>query len=235
MFYFYDIDGVYLGYAVGGRPDVDTDIVSDVNMLPSGTKYVTVDLGNTYYYEQSGTSHKYETTWMGPYLALDMEYMINDDNNVVAGVEFGLPVYDSKGDQPYRFDWEHPTSVEDKGEFGDAYHLGFNAAWKTRVSDNVGFTLGLTYDYYKVSGATATTYYNRKYYTGIVDALEDYIEYLEDNGAAPSLIAAYQDSLADAEAVVNSFESIGWKSENKDEIESIYKSMDIRLGIEVKF
>lgn len=170
-----------------------------------------IDVGYTYYYEQAGTSHKYETTWMGPYVALDMEYAVNNNNYVSGGIEFGLPVYSSKGDQPYRIDWAHPTSVEDEGGLGDAYHLGLNAAWTSMVTDSIGLQLGFTYDYYKVSGATAKTHFNSNYYTTLYNngrlSAEDYAAYSANN----------------------------WTAEDKSEIDSIYKSMGIRAGIEVKF
>ena len=237
----------YVGFAndlgvVGGFAGFATDSSGNILLNPNGSYVIyndttanQLDLGDTYYYEQKGVSHKYTTEWAGPYVALDMNYEINDNNSVVAGVEFGLPVYDSKGDQPYRIDWAHPTSVEDKGEFGDAYHVGFNAAWTTKITNSVGFTLGLTYDYYKVSGATATTYINKSYYEDIVDSIDSYIDYLVDQGAAADVIAAYQSSLNDAQDVVDYYSSMGWKAESHSEIESIYKSMGIRAGLEIKF
>ena len=231
-------DGVTVAYyMIGGRAKVG-DELSDIFIgIPSGAASADIDLGDTYYYTQSGTSHKYETTWMGPYIALDAEYAINNTNFINAEVEFGLPVYDSKGDQPYRTDWEHPTSVEDKGSLGDAYHLGLNATWSTALTDSMMFSLGLTYDYYKASKADATTYISRSYYNGRVTLIEEIIDYLEDpaHPGTAAQIASYQAALADAQSVVDYYSSKGWKEESKDEIESIYKSMGIRAGISVKF
>ena len=156
-------------------------------------------------------SHEYETKWAGPYLALDMEYQINKDNLITGGIELGLPIYESKGNQPYRWDWAHPTSVEDKGEFGDAYHLGLNADWMTSITDSTYLSLGFTYDYYKVSNATAKTY-------------------LSPSGQA-YLLATYQIT----EEQYNAYQAAGWTIEEKDEINSIYKSMGIRVGINMQF
>ena len=224
-------------YVIGGRKKVGNELSDIVIAIPGGATEADIDLGDTYYYSQAGTSHKYETTWMGPYIALDAEYAINNTNVVNAGIEFGLPVYNSKGDQPFRTDWAHPTSVEDKGSLGDAYHLGLNATWSTAISDSMMFTLGLTYDYYKVSKADATTYINQSYYTGQVSAIEDVIEYLEDpaHPGTQEQIDVYTAALAEAQGVVDYYNSKGWKEESKDEIESIYKSMGIRAGISVKF
>ena len=199
---------------------------------PSATQ---IDVGNTYYYEQHGASHKYETEWSGPYLALDMEYVVNNDNFVNAGIEFGLPVYKSKGDQPYRIDWAHPTSVEDKGSFGDAWHFGLNASWSTAITDSVMLSLGLTYDYYKVSGATASTYLNQTYYQSMLDNVESWIDYLEDLGTLDDNAQIWYDSLKNDEKQLEAYKSAGWKLEDKSEIESFYKSMGIRVGINAKF
>lgn len=226
---FADADGVIFGFAgLTQLSDGSFIVLND----PSA---VRLDLGDTYYYEQHGTSHSYETSWAGPYLALDMEYAINDNNLVNAGIEIGLPIYDSKGDQPYRFDWAHPTSVEDKGGFGDAWHIGLNAMWSTAVSDNVMLSLGMTYDYYKVSDATAKTYLNSTYHQAELDKVDTWIAYYE---SLPTLtddqvieLNYYKAEQQDLEAL----KSAGWTVENKKEIESIYKSMGIRLGLSVKF
>lgn len=183
-----------------------------------------LDVGETYYYEQAGTSHKYETVWAGPYIALDMEYLINDTNFVNAGIEFGMPTYDSKGDQPYRFDWEHPTSVEDKGDFGDAYHLGFNATWSTALNDSIMLSLGMNYDYYNVSDASATTYLNKALYQA---ELNDY-ETVYAAGGLNEAGIEYMRGLQDLKAK-------GWAVKSDKEIESVYKSMGIRLGFTARF
>lgn len=234
---FINASGQLFSYA-GFRQDENGNLVVDSNndyILDVAPGATFLDLGSTYYYEQHGTSHSYETSWAGPYLALDMEYTINDNNFVNAGIEFGLPIYDSKGDQPYRFDWAHPTSVEDKGGFGDAWHLGLNAVWSTAVSDNVMLSLGMTYDYYKVSGATAKTYLNSTYHQMVLDNALDWIAYYE---SLPSLTQEQEESLEyymEKEQNLSALRAAGWTIEEKNEIESIYKSMGIRLGLNVKF
>lgn len=225
---FADGNGNVFGYA-GFEIDANGNLVQNPDgsyIILNNTSAAQLDAGETYYYEQSGTSHKYQTEWAGPYLALDMEYMINNDNIVNAGVEFGLPMYKSRGDQPYRFDWAHPTSVEDKGDFGDAYHLGFNAMWSTSVSESVMLSLGMTYDYYRVKDATATTYLNPTYYQAILTDYETAYAGgdFDDNSSNYDYMVYLQD-----------MKSKGWALESKNEIESIYKSMGIRLGLTAKF
>lgn len=223
-------DGVLNGYAAGfaltDEPNVylaseETDIYGNTIyvLLNSNGTYVMandmsanqLDLGSSYYYEQMGVSHSYEVEWTGPYVALDMEYQVNDNNVVNAGIEFGLPKYNAKGNQPYRPDWAHPTSVEDEGDLGDAWHIGLNAVWSTAVTDSVMLSLGMTYDYYHVSGATATTYLNERYYRNMVEwGLKTQEEY-------------------------DYWDAKGWKDKSDDEIDSVYKSMGMRLGLNVKF
>lgn len=202
------------GYLIPVYTDVTTGeyYVSDfLGMIPSDANIVFVSFGDTYYYRQSGTSHKYETIWQGPYVAMDMEYAINNNNLINAGIEFGLPMYESKGDQPYRIDWAHPTSVKDKGGLGDAYHLALNASWSTAITDSMMFSLGMTYDYYIAKDIDAHTYLNPSYYKNLLDTgflrQEDY----------------------------DYFNSIGWEQKTQKEIESVYKSMGIRAGLTINF
>jgi hypothetical protein len=104
-------------------------------------------------------------------LALDMLYDINQNNSVNAYLEVGLPSYTATGDQPYRFDWEHPKSVEDSSGVGSAFHLGLGANWTTALTDNVALSVGVTYDYYTVSDADAKTYLNGEYYNDIYNQM----------------------------------------------------------------
>ena len=215
---------------ITGRVEDSSGNPSDVIQVPAISGFVTegVGTGGTYYYEQAGTSHEYTTTWAGPYLALDMEYDINSDNAVTAGIEFGLPVYTSEGNQPYRYDWAHPKSVEDKGSLGDAIHLGLNANWKTAITDSTMLTFGMTYDYYSVSKATARTYLNSSYYTELYNA---YADAYEAGG-----LSDYQTEMLEEEMdTIEAYQAAGWVLESSNEIKSTYKSMGIRLGVEVRF
>ncbi len=215
---------------ITGRVEDSSGNISDIIQIPAISGFVTegVSTGGTYYYEQSGTSHEYETTWAGPYLALDMEYVINNDNVVSGGVELGLPVYTSEGNQPYRYDWAHPKSVEDSGSLGDAIHFGLNANWKTAVTDSAMLTFGLTYDYYSVSGATAKTYLNSTYYSDLYDTY--YTAYTAGG------LSDYQMEMLEEEMnTINDYRNAGWTLESSNEIKSVYKSMGMRLGVEIKF
>ncbi len=213
-------------------------------VIPSGAEFVSTE--DNYYYYQSGISHSYEVEWMGPYLALDMVYDITANDSVDARFELGLPTYTATADQPYRPDWQHPKSLEDKGGFGDAYHFGFGANWLHALTDSVMLTLGMTFDYYTVSGADATSYLNADYYissystpakqqnANLVSSYgsTDYNSWTGTNAARDKEI--YVSNL-ETIAAVDAMSAAGWKQEVSDEIESIYKSLGVRLGIQAKF
>ncbi|MBQ6027871.1 MAG: hypothetical protein IJL21_04970 [Alphaproteobacteria bacterium] len=176
-----------------------------------------VNTAGTYMFHLPSISHSYETTWMGPYLALDLDYDVNVYNKFNARFEFGLPMYTSTGDQPYRVDWQHPKSVEDKGGFGDAWHIGLGANYMTALTESVFFSLGFTFDYYTMSGGEANTYLNSGYYSD----------------------AGNLDNFENDETIKNikqiQAECPGWVCKVDNEIESIYKSMGIHVGIQAKF
>ncbi len=198
-----------------------------------GTGAVSVDTGGTYFYQQPGTSHSYEVEWSGPYVAMDMDYAINQNNSVNGHVELGFPGYNASGDQPYRFDWRHPKSVEDEAGIGSALHFGFGANWTTAITNSISLSIGLTYDYYTVDDADAKTYLNQNYYTGIYNSLlEQWVK--AGKTEADMLNPQTGDPIA---LNIKDLESScpGWVCSTDNEIESFYKSMGIRVGIKAKF
>ncbi len=197
-----------------------------------------VSTGGTYMFHLPSVSHSYETTWMGPYLALDLDYDVNVYNKFNARFELGLPMYTSTGDQPYRIDWQHPKSVEDKGGFGDAWHIGLGANYMTALTESVFFSLGFTFDYYTMSGGEANTYLNSGYYADIYNDLYTYYAGLSVNAGKTQ--AEIQQYMLDNDATVQNIAQIeaecpGWVCKVDNEIESIYKSMGIHVGIQAKF
>ena len=202
-------------------------LVPDVNGLIS-TPAGYINTGRNFYATQAGVTHKYDVEWSGPYLAFDILYDINQHNNVNAFVELGLPSYTATGDQPYRFDWQHPKSVEDTKGLGGAFHLGLGANWTTALTDSVALSIGMTYDYYTVSDADAKTYLNGDYYNELYNAI------FIDGGYATE-----EDMLAnnsDARNIKQMEEECpGWVCNADGEIESFYKSLGVRVGINARF
>jgi len=208
---------------------------ADTTMDVAGDGYV--DTQGTYYYYQPGTSHSYDVDWSGPYVAMDMAYDINQNNSVNGRVELGFPGYKSTGDQPYRPDWAHPKSVEDKAGMFSAFHLGLAANWMTALTNTISLSLGVTYDYYTIGDADAKTYLNGDYYMktfnnyltgGEIDGIDWGPGYQsEEELIANNKVAANIAEIRD--------ECPGWVCSSNGEIESFYKSLGVRLGIVAKF
>lgn len=212
------------------------DINGEGEIIGSNAEYVKT--AGTYYYRQPGVSHSYEVEWSGPYLAMDMAYDINQNNVVDARIEIGLPGYSAEGDQPYRFDWQHPKSVSDSSDMFSAFHLGMGANWTTAITDNVSLSFGVTYDYYNVSGADAETYLNASYYTTIYNDLlaewaktypTDTEKYMlgEMSGVAGDPTAMNIKEIEEA--------CPGWVCKNSGEIDSFYRSLGVRVGFNARF
>ncbi len=230
---------------ITGKKDEDGNLIPEVIGIPMDTingEYV--DVPDSMYFHISDVSHSYEVTWSGPYLALDMLYDINTNNSVTARFELGLPMYNVTADQPYRPEWQHPKAIEDEAGLGKAIHFGAGAQWRTAITDKVSLSLGVTYDYYNVSGADASTYLNptpyQEYWDALLGAYEaDYgsngLDYMLNGVPDPNdpnkLLYA-----PDPDAVyINQVRANGWKDTVKDEIDSFFKSLGVRVGLNIKF
>ena len=250
----------YTYFDAAGNPLTDTDgdgyLDGDAYyaavQMPSGYDYVEAE--GTVYFEQPDVSHSYEVEWSGPYLGLDMQYDINQNNVVTANLELGLPSYTATGDQPYRVDWQHPKSVQDKGGIGSGFHFGAGANWRTMLSDKVALSVGVTYDYYSVSDADATTYLNPEYWEPQYYATLDQWKYVLNDkfgyAFSDAQIASYMlngiskvDGIKDAAGntielspeYVAVVRANNWEDKADGEIESFYKSLGIRIGINARF
>ncbi len=221
---------IIINYSNGEQQIIWRDDISGTMQIASGA--ATVSTAGTYYYEQDGVSHSYEVEWAGPYVAVDMDYVINQNNAVNGRVELGFPGYTATGDQPYRFDWQHPKSVEDSAGMFGAFHLGLAGNWATALTDTVSLSFGITYDYYNVSDADAATYLNGDYYNDLYNDILNSTEWggdetamLDPNTGDPTAISIKQIEI----------ECPGWVCNDEAEIESFYKSLGVRVGLQAKF
>ncbi|MBQ7244885.1 MAG: hypothetical protein IJS34_00750 [Alphaproteobacteria bacterium] len=239
--------GTIDGTDLNGDGIIDTYSYIKVPSVTSGNLYVETE--NTYYYYQDGVSHSYEVEWTGPYLALDMEYDFSADDAINARLEFGLPTYTATADQPYRPDWQHPKSLEDKGGFGDAYHFGFLTNWMHSITNSMMLSVGVTFDYYHIGKADATSFLNQGYYTSNyltpATTTNTYLEGVYGGSSYLNWTAVSGRDLTEDKAVyesnlgviadINALAAGGWSQTVADEIESVYKSLGLRVGILAKF
>ena len=183
-----------------------------------------------------------------------MQYDINQYNVVTANVELGLPSYTATGDQPYRSDWQHPKSVQDKGGIGSGFHFGAGANWSTAITDSVALSIGVTCDYYTVSDADATTYINPSWgeiqYQGALTLWRKVLNTDLGNNFSDAQLESYMlngitaaDGIKDAAGKVVEIEpeyyavvkANNWEEKVDGEIESFYKSLGIRVGLNARF
>lgn len=200
-------------------------------VMPDGSDGNYLEPEGSYYFYQPGVSHSYEVEWAGPYLALDMSYLINQYNQISGRIELGLPSYSVTANQPGRYELQHPKSVEDEGGIGDAFHFGLGANWSTAITDKVALSIGLTYDYYTVSDATAKTYVNSGYYTSAYDQM---LADLKGAGYTEEQINSIP-QVIDLKDYIDLMSAQGWTYTDEKEIESVFKSMGIRVGINARF
>ena len=212
------------------------DAYYPVVQMPAGYNYIEAE--GTFYFEQPGVSHSYDVEWSGPYIGLDMQYDINQYNVVTANVELGLPSYTATGDQPYRPDWQHPKSVQDKGGIGSGFHFGAGANWRTAITDSVALSIGVTYDYYSVSDADATTFWNSEYWLDAYAVLrQKYIANGVPESEVDNVMLNGNDVYKpnDLAVLVKNLEANNWEDKVDGEIESFYKSLGVRIGINARF
>jgi hypothetical protein len=208
--------------------------------MPSGTSWIST--GDTFSFFQPGHSHIYEVTWSGPFLALNFESDLNENNFVEGRVELGFPSYHAQGRQPYRFDWSQSPSVEDRAPIFGATHLGLSASWTTMLNRNWGISLGLNYDFYQVKGAEANTYLNGDFWTDILNVIycgsNDFNNCTfpfgeTTDGFFPDLMFENNDTAASIAALYSYCH--GWTCRMQNEVNSFYRSVGIRLGITGRF
>lgn len=217
------------------------DSLSDKMQVAPGAEWLSSE--DTFYYKQPGVSHSYEVEWSGPYLALDMDYSINQNNSINGRVELGLPGYTSTGDQPYRYDWAHPKSVEDSAGMASGFHFGFGTNWVTAITNTVSLSVGVTYDYYTVSDVEAKTHLNGSFYNDLYNKLFDkwktaHASDSEEIKSEAGMLGQVPGTAGDPVAInIKELESqcSGWTCTAKNEVKSFYKSMGIRVGVNAKF
>ena len=209
---------MFFSSAEGGVPSAILP-ANGMVQVPAGTGYVNAS--DTYYYEQLGTSHSYDVEWSGPYIALDMLYDINQNNTVNGRIELGFPGYTATGDQPYRWDWAHPKSVQDTANMFAAFHIGLAANWQTALTDAIALSLGVTYDYYTISNADTETYLNQSLYNSLLAKDPG------DRTTSDVWVMGQLEAKRDA--------CDGWVCKANKEIDSFYKSMGVRVGLTATF
>ena len=119
-----------------------------------------------------------------------------------------------------------------------AFHFGAGANWTTAITDSVALSIGLTYDYYTVSGADAKTYLNMNYYDDLYNERLEVWKEKYPTDTEDYMLGLMEGVKGDATAMNIEYlreTCPGGVCSMDSEIESFYKSLGIRVGINARF
>ena len=112
------------------------------------------------------------------------------------------------------------------------------ANWRTAITDSVALSIGVTYDYYSVSDADATTFWNSEYWLDAYAVLrQKYIANGVPESEVDNVMLNGNDVYKpnDLAVLVKDLEANNWEDKVDGEIESFYKSLGVRIGINARF
>jgi hypothetical protein len=128
------------------------------------------------------------------------------------------------------------------------------ANWRTAITDKVALSIGLTYDYYSVSDADATTYLNPSYwvpeYENAFNMWKKVLNTDFGNSFSDSQIEHFmQTGVSSADRILDTNGQVveldpeyvavvranNWEDKVDSEIKSFYKSLGIRIGVNARF
>lgn len=150
-----------------------------------------------------GTTHKYNTTWSGFYVGLEIEKQMTLNDKLRFYVQFGLPKYSSEGIWPNRDDWQQNPSFIDEGSNG-AYSYAAEMEYNLRLSDRVQLAIKADTNTFHV-GKIPGELYVAEYSQFLVD---DNGQYILDDFGLPIL----ETVPAHTEHVSNSLKRATWQS-----------------------
>ncbi len=150
-----------------------------------------------------GTTHKYNTTWSGFYVGLEIEKQMTLTDKLRFYVQFGLPKYSSEGIWPNRDDWQQNPSFLDEGSDG-AYSYAAEMEYNFRLSQRLQLALKVDTNYFHVGNIPGELYI-AEYTQFLVDENGQYL--LDDNG-----LPILETVPAHTEHVSNSLKNATWQS-----------------------
>ncbi|MBQ8255902.1 MAG: hypothetical protein IJY99_02980 [Alphaproteobacteria bacterium] len=150
-----------------------------------------------------GTTHKYNTTWSGFFVGLEIEKQMTLKDKLRFYMQFGLPKYSSEGIWPNRTDWQQNPSFLDEGSNG-AYSYSAEMEYNYKISDRMQLSLKVDTNLFHV-GKIPGELYIAEYTTYLVDENGQYVleETVDANGNVIMLpiletVSAYTEKVSDS-------------------------------------
>ena len=133
--------------------EFDADDYNNVSFLFGGVSSLLDQRGYT--------THKYYTTWAGPYIGLSLERAMSPKETLLIYGEFFKPKFKAKGDWPLRTDWMHDPSFIDDG--GDAWGLAGEISYRYRVNEKTELTFGFSHEFIQAKHADTLLFFADDY------------------------------------------------------------------------
>lgn len=150
-----------------------------------------------------GTTHKYNTTWSGFFVGLEIEKQMTLKDKLRFYMQFGLPKYSSEGIWPNRTDWQQNPSFLDEGSNG-AYSYSAEMEYNYKISDRMQLSLKVDTNLFHV-GKIPGELYIAEYTTYLVDENGQYVleETIDANGNVVYLpiletVSAYTEKVSES-------------------------------------
>ncbi len=162
------------GFGVLGDALSTGDYVIEMGTVPWGVNAgECVIIGGDGPVIVEGTTHKYNTTWSGFYVGLEIEKQMTLKDHLRLYMQFGLPKYSSEGIWPNRTDWQQNPSFLDEGSNG-AYSYAAEMEYNYRISDRMQLSLKVDTNLFHV-GKIPGELYIAEYSQYVVDENGQYV------------------------------------------------------------
>lgn len=196
--------GYYEGFGVLGDSLMTGDYEIAMGTIPWGVSAgECVIIGGDGPVIVEGTTHKYNTTWSGFFVGLEVEKQMTLKDKLRLYVQFGLPKYSSEGIWPNRTDWQQNPSFLDEGSNG-AYSYSAELEYNYKISDRMQLSLKVDTNLFHV-GKIGGELYIAEYSQYVMDENGQYVmqEIIGEDGNVyyvPLLetVAAYTEKVSDS-------------------------------------
>ena len=176
------------------------DWVSTLGDVPWGVPYgECVVIGGDGPILIDGTTHIYNTTWSGFYVALEIEKQMTLADKLRLYMQFSLPKYSSEGTWPRRDDWQQNPSFIDEGSNG-SYAYAFELEYDYRLSERLQLALKAETNYFHVGRIPGKLY---------VAPYSEFVAYEDDLGNVSYVL---ETTAAHTENITDSLKEANWQS-----------------------
>ncbi|MBQ8294160.1 MAG: hypothetical protein IJX89_02125 [Alphaproteobacteria bacterium] len=204
--------GYYNGFAILGDSLTTGDYDITMGDVPWGVgSGECVIIGGDGPVIVEGPTHKYNTTWSGFYVGLEIEKQMTLKDKLRFYFQVGLPKYSSEGIWPNRTDWQQNPSFLDEGDNG-AYSYAAEMEYNYKLSDRMQLSLKVDTNLFHV-GKIPGELYIAEYSQYVIDENGQYVmEEVFDEFGNVYYVPLLETVAAHTEKVSDSLKRATWQS-----------------------